>query len=77
VSVAEPTPADGHAEPAGAVGHGVSNSPIVVGQAPTRPDRPFRCLRHRAWMAACTDCRQAHSIQIAKRHESLPADRPR
>jgi hypothetical protein len=77
VSVAEPTPADGHAERGAAVGQGVSNSPLVVGQAPTRPDRPFRCLRHRAWMAACTDCRQAHSIQIAKRHEPRPADGPR
>ena len=74
MSVAEPTPDDGHAVPGGAVGLGVSNTNSAVGQSPTRPLRPFRCLRHRAWMAACTDCREAHSLQIAKRDEPVPAD---
>jgi hypothetical protein len=54
----------------------VSNSYSVVGQTPTRPLRPFRCLRHRAWMAACTDCRKAHT-PAAKREEPLPADAAR
>ena len=72
--VAQPTPAGGHAVAGAAVGHGVSNSQSAVGPSPTRPDRPFRCLRHRAWMAACTDCRKAHSIKIAKRREPLPAE---
>jgi hypothetical protein len=77
VSVAEPTPDDGHAEPGAAVGHGVNNTNSTVGQSPTRPLRPFRCLRHRAWMAACTDCREAHSIRTTTRDEQLPADSPR
>jgi hypothetical protein len=77
VSVSEPTVPGGHGGTGGAVGHGVSNTQTVAGQPTTRPDRPFRCLRHRAWMAACTDCRKAHSIRIAKRHESAPADAPR
>jgi hypothetical protein len=77
VTVAEPTPDDGHAEPGATVGLGVNTTNSAVGQSPTRPLRPFRCLRHRAWMAACTDCREAHSIQIAQRHEQLPADAPR
>lgn len=74
MSVAEHTLDAGHAVPGAVVGFGVSNSQTVVGASPTRTDRPFRCLRHRAWMAACPDCRQAHSIKIAKRHESAPAD---
>ena len=77
MSVAEHTPDDGHAGVGAAVGNGVNNSQSVVGPSPTRPLRPFRCLRHRAWMAACTDCREAHSIQIAARHEQRPADAPR
>jgi hypothetical protein len=75
--VAEPTVEDGHGGTGGAVGHGVSNTQSVVGQSPTRPVRPFRCLRHRAWMAACGDCREAHSIRISKRDEPAPADAPR
>jgi hypothetical protein len=74
VSVAEHTVPGGHASPGPVVENGVNNTNSVVGQSPTRPLRPFRCLRHRAWMAACTDCRQAHRIQIAKRDESVPAD---
>jgi hypothetical protein len=27
-----------------------------------RSDRPFQCLRHHVWMAACTDCRKAHTV---------------
>jgi hypothetical protein len=77
VSVAEPTPVGGHAPSGAAVGNGVSNTNSAVGQAPTRPLRPFRCLRHRAWMAACTDCRKAHSVQITERDEPVPADAPR
>jgi hypothetical protein len=76
VSVAEHTPDDGHAVPGAAVGLGVSNTNSTVGQSPTRPLRPFRCLRHRAWMAACTDCREAHSIRIPPRDEPVPADAP-
>ena len=74
MSVAQHTPAEGHAVPGAAVGLGVSNTQSAVGQSPTRPVRPFRCLRHRAWMAACPDCRKAHSITIAKRREPLPAE---
>ena len=77
MSVVEPTSTDGHAVRRAAVADGVNNSQPVVGQSPARPLRPFRCLRHRAWMAACTDCRKAHSIRIAERHESVPADAPR
>ncbi|MGY1771172.1 hypothetical protein [Blastococcus sp. SYSU D00813] len=32
--------------------------------------RPLRCLRHRVWMAACDDCRDAH------RDRSTAAPRP-
>lgn len=74
MSVSEHTDADGHAVPAATVGHGVTHPRSVVGQPPARPLRPFRCLRHRAWMAACTDCRTAHSIRIAERDEPAPGD---
>jgi hypothetical protein len=74
VSVAQPTSADGHGMTGAAVANGVNKSQSVVGQSPTRPLRPFRCLRHRAWMASCTDCRTAHTIRIAQRDEPVPAD---
>ena len=77
MSVAEPTPPGGHAGPQAAVGHGVSNSNSAVGQSPTRPLRPFRCLRHRAWMAACTDCRKAHTVLTRKPAEPVAADASR
>ncbi|MGY1633936.1 hypothetical protein ACI784_19720 [Geodermatophilus sp. SYSU D01186] len=41
---------------------------------PTRPETrtTTRCLRHRVWMAACLDCRAAHSATV--RDEPQPAE---
>lgn len=32
----------------------------LVRTAVSAAARPIRCLRHRVWMAACDDCRDAH-----------------
>ncbi|MGY1722915.1 hypothetical protein [Blastococcus sp. SYSU DS0533] len=34
----------------------------------------LRCLRHHVWMAACTDCREAHRVQAARR-ATTPGER--
>ena len=43
------------------VENGVTTQHPVSTQLPTLTSRPFRCLRHRPWMASCDDCRKAHS----------------
>jgi hypothetical protein len=38
----------------------------VIHLLPTDPQarRPSRCFRHRVWMAACDDCRTAHTARL-------------
>jgi hypothetical protein len=40
-----------------------------------RLSRPFLCLRHHVWMAACDDCRAAHAALLTHRADSAPAPR--
>ncbi|SDX64759.1 hypothetical protein SAMN05660209_00960 [Geodermatophilus africanus] len=43
---------------------------------PVRPVlRPARCLRHHVWMAACSDCRDAHTAPVRDLRETGPASR--
>jgi hypothetical protein len=37
--------------------------------------RPARCLRHHVWMAACGDCRDAHTAPVRDLRETGPASR--
>ncbi|WP_167761013.1 hypothetical protein [Geodermatophilus sp. DF01-2] len=38
-------------------------------------DRPARCLRHHVWMAACDDCRDAHTVVVRDRRAATSATR--
>lgn len=66
--VAERTGVRGHVLRGGPVESGVTtvHHPTDTTQPPTTPSRvvlprPAQCLRHRKWMAACTDCRDARA----------------
>jgi hypothetical protein len=67
VSVARDTPRSGHVEAGAPVELGVNDQRLTDHrtdpQLPVR--RPLRCLRHRVWLAACDDCRIAHSTARA------------
>jgi hypothetical protein len=49
-----------------------SHSPLL-----NRPHRPLRCLRHRVWMAACDDCRTAHTARLLTSAEAPTGPDPR
>jgi hypothetical protein len=49
--------------------HPNTNTPV-----PSRSRSTSRCHRHHVWMAACTDCRDAHAPLVkAKRQRTTAA----
>jgi hypothetical protein len=52
----------------------VSATHDMNAQIPIQPQRPFRCLRHHVWMAACDDCRKQRTPVIRRqKHTSVTA----
>jgi hypothetical protein len=63
---------DGHAGTGHTVEHGVNHQLHPDSHLLTRPRRPLRCLRHRVWMAACDDCRTAHTARLLAATTPVP-----
>ena len=68
MSVAEDTAGNWHARTPDPVGHGVTSTHHEVHRILPIRQRPPRCLRHRVWMASCTDCGTAHAeaLKVAR-----------
>jgi hypothetical protein len=71
--VAQDTGADGHPAVGTAVEPGVSTEHDVIVRNTPQPNRPFRCLRHHVWMAACDDCRKQHAPRVRRQKSANPA----
>jgi hypothetical protein len=68
--VADATAPVGHPGRLAGVDNGVSTLQHINDQNPPQPRRPFRCLRHHVWMAACDDCRKEHATQTGRQQRT-------
>jgi hypothetical protein len=64
--VAGHTLSAGHVADPGVVEDGVNHQLHTDSSVTARHRRPHRCFRHRVWMAACDDCRTAHTARLIK-----------
>lgn len=74
MTVPQPTIGPGHSVAEPVVEEGVT-TPDRPDDRLQRPPRPVICLRHHVWMAACDDCRAAHSVLTRRTPEGTPAAR--
>jgi hypothetical protein len=63
----------GHGDRIGSVENGVTSTHHEVHRILPIRQRPLRCLRHRVWMASCTECCAAHAQSLKAAREATPS----